>query len=321
MVQEQSRSPGAFALVGPGRAGTTVAAALAARGWSPVAVAGRHPAAPATRRVAELLGAPAVEVADAGHDADLVVVATPDAAIADAAAALAPGLRPGSLVMHLSGACPLEELDKLGAARPDVEVGSLHPLQSLPSAELGITRLPGSWCAVDGPPRVERLAVSLGMRPFRLDAPQRGRYHAAATRRLEPPRRAARPGRRLADAAGVPPEALLPLVRSTVDNVECAGLPRRAHRPSRAGRRRHGGPALDALPPEERARVPRAGGARRSGSAGATTRPSATCSVTGRDHRHDDRRGARCVRRGARGRARPSGSSRRWASSTKATAR
>ena len=252
MVQEQSRSPGALALVGPGRAGTTVAAALAARGWSVVAVAGRHPAAPATRRVAELLGAPVAEVADAGRHADLVVVATPDAAIADTAATLASGLRPGSLVIHLSGACPLEELDKLGAARPDVELGSLHPLQSLPSVELGIARLPGSWCAVDGPPRVERLAVSLGMRPFRLDASQRGRYHAAATIASNHVVALLGQALRVADAAGVPPEALLPLVRSTIDNVGALGSPDALTGPVARGDADTVARHLDGLPPEER---------------------------------------------------------------------
>ncbi len=260
MVHEQSRSPGALALVGPGRAGTTVAAALVARGWSPVAVAGRHPGAPATLRGAELLGAPVVEVADAGRNADLVVVATPDAAIADTAATLAPGLRPGSLVIHLSGACPLEELDKLHAARPDVELGSLHPLQSLPSVELGVARLPGSWCAVDGSPRVERLAVSLGMRPFRLDASQRGRYHAAAT--IASNHLVALLGQaiRVADAAGIPPEALLPLVRSTIDNVGALGSHDALTGPVARGDTdtvvRH----LDALPTEERSHVPCTGG-------------------------------------------------------------
>jgi predicted short-subunit dehydrogenase-like oxidoreductase (DUF2520 family) len=251
VVHEQSRSQGALALVGPGRAGTTVAAALAARGWSPVAVAGRHPASSATLRVAELLGAPVVEVADAGRNADLVVVATPDAAIADTAAALAPGLRPGSLVIHLSGACPLEELDKLHAARPDVELGSLHPLQSLPSIELGIARLPGCWCAVDGPPRVERLAVSLGMRPFRLDASQRGRYHAAAT--IASNHLVALLGQaiRVADAAGVPPEALLPLVRSTIDNVGALGSHDALTGPVARGDADTVARHLDALPPEE----------------------------------------------------------------------
>ncbi|HLM16906.1 MAG TPA: DUF2520 domain-containing protein [Acidimicrobiia bacterium] len=224
MHDSRSQLPsGALALVGPGRAGTTVAVALAARGWTPVALAGRSIDAPSTLAVAERLGARVAEVVDAGRDADLVIVATPDAAIADTALALAPGLRAGALVVHLSGACPLEELDKLHAERPDVAVGALHPLQSLPSVELGLERLPGSWCAVDGPPAVERLALSLGMRPFRVAPGERARYHAAAT--IASNHLVALLGQavRVAEAAGVPPEAMLPLVRASVDNVEALG--------------------------------------------------------------------------------------------------
>lgn len=215
--------PGSLALVGPGRAGTTLAAALVARGWTPVAVAGRRIDAPSTLAAAERLGAPAVAVADAGREADLVIVATPDAAIADTAFALAGGLRSGALVVHLSGACPLEELGKLQGERPDVETGALHPLQSLPSVDLGLARLPGSWCAVDGPPAVERLALSLGMRPFRVAADERARYHAAAT--IASNHLVALLGQavRVAGAAGVPPEALLPLVQASVDNVDALG--------------------------------------------------------------------------------------------------
>src|SRR5438552_1162102 len=93
----QPEIPTRLALVGPGRAGTTLALALVARGWTPVAVAGRAPDAASTQRAAERLGAPAVALADAARDADLVIVATPDAAIADTALALAPTLRPGAL--------------------------------------------------------------------------------------------------------------------------------------------------------------------------------------------------------------------------------
>ena len=157
------RSQRAFALVGPGRAGTTLAVAMARHGWTPIAVAGRAADSPSVARAAELLGTAARDVAAAAVGADLVLVATPDAAVAEAAAAIAPGLRSGALVLHLSGVCTLDELHKLRVARPDVELGSLHPLQSLPSVDAGLARLPGSWCAIDGPPEVERLAISLGI--------------------------------------------------------------------------------------------------------------------------------------------------------------
>jgi predicted short-subunit dehydrogenase-like oxidoreductase (DUF2520 family) len=219
----QTGSQRAVALVGPGRAGRAVVAALIARGWTAVAVAGRTPEAASTRRAAELLRAPAVEAVDAGRDADLVIVATPDSVIAEAAFSLAPSLRPGALVVHLSGACPLDELDKLRQARPDVDLGALHPLQSLPSAELGATRLAGSWCAVEGPDAVERLAVSLGMRPFRVAPGARVEYHAAATIASNHLVAVLGQAARVARAAGVPVEALWPLVRASVDNVEAVG--------------------------------------------------------------------------------------------------
>jgi len=252
VVHERSRSQRTFAVVGPGRAGTTLAVALAARGWSAAAVAGRSIDAPSTVRVAQLLDAAAVEVADAGRDAELVVVATPDAVIAEAAAALAPGARSGALVIHLSGACGLEELDKLRTTRPDVEIGSLHPLQSLPTVELGVERLAGSWCAIDGPLAVERLAVSLGLRPIRVDASQRAQYHAAATVAANHLVALLAQAMRLADAVGVPPAALLPLVRATVDNVEALGAREALTGPVARGDADTVARHLDALAPEER---------------------------------------------------------------------
>ena len=227
-VPVREDAPGRTALVGPGRAGTTVIAALAARGWTVVGVAGRSADAASTRAAAERFGAEARAVADVGRGASLVVVATPDAAIAGAAATLAPSVEPGALVVHLSGACAVDELDKLHLARPDIEVGSLHPLQSIPSVDVGLTRLPGSWCAIDGPTdrvlgRLEHLALTLGMRPFRVDPERRASYHAAATVASNHIVALLAQAQRVARDAGVPAEAFLPLVRATVDNVDALG--------------------------------------------------------------------------------------------------
>jgi predicted short-subunit dehydrogenase-like oxidoreductase (DUF2520 family) len=238
--------------VGPGRAGSTVAVALVARGWTAVAVAGRSADAASTQVAAKLLGAPAVAVADAGRAADLVIVATPDSAIAETAALLAPGLRPGSLVVHLSGACPLDELDKLQRARPDVEIGGLHPLQSLPSVELGLARLAGSWCAVDGPDAVERLAVTLGMRPFRVAPGDRAEYHAAATIASNHLVAVLGQAARVARDAGVPMEALWPLAQATLDNVAAVGAEDALTGPVARGDAETLARHLDALPAEER---------------------------------------------------------------------
>jgi predicted short-subunit dehydrogenase-like oxidoreductase (DUF2520 family) len=244
--------PRAFALVGPGRAGTAVACALAARGWRPVAVAGRTPDAASTRALAARLAAPAVEVADAGREADVVIVATPDAAIAGTATALAAALRPGALVVHLSGASTLHELDGVLPACPDVEVGSLHPLQSLPSAGVGQRRLAGAWCAIDGSPRVERIALTLGMRPFRLDAADRVRYHAAACVASNHVVALLGQVERLAVQAGVPFDAFLPLIRGTVENVDELGPAAALTGPVARGDDETLARHVDALPDDER---------------------------------------------------------------------
>jgi len=250
-VDDSSRSR--FALVGPGRAGTALSLALVERGWTATAVAGRVPDAPSTRRVADALGAPAVPVEQAGRDADVVVVATPDPEIGGAATALAHSLRRDALVVHLSGARSLHEFDDLLSARPDVAVGSLHPLQTLPSGEIGRARLPGSWCAVDGPSeRIERLALTLGMRPFRVDAAHRVDYHAAAC--VASNHLVALLGQveRLADNAGVPPAAFLPLVRATLDNVEELGAAAALTGPVARGDAATVAAHIDALPAHER---------------------------------------------------------------------
>jgi predicted short-subunit dehydrogenase-like oxidoreductase (DUF2520 family) len=208
-----------FALVGPGRAGTAVADALVAVRDRCVAVAGRALDAPSTRAAARRFGAPAVRVADAGRDADLVVLATPDAALEATAAAVAPRLRPGSLVVHLSGARGVDALAPLASVRPDVRVGALHPLQTFVEPTDTPAALVGAWAAVSGPPAVRRLAHHLGLRPVEVPDDQRARYHAAAV--VASNHLVALLGQveRLAEEAGIPLAAFEPLVRATVDHV------------------------------------------------------------------------------------------------------
>jgi predicted short-subunit dehydrogenase-like oxidoreductase (DUF2520 family) len=212
-----------FALVGPGRAGTAVADGLVAAGHRCVAVAGRAPDAPSTRRAADRFAAPVTSVPAAGRAATLVIIATPDAAIDDTAADLTPALRPGTLVVHLSGARGIDALASIAATRPDVELGALHPLQTLVDPGDGPTTLTGAWAAVSGPPAVRRLAHDLGLRPFDLPDERRAGYHAAAA--VASNHLVALLGQveRLARHADVPLAAFEPLVRATVDHVFAVG--------------------------------------------------------------------------------------------------
>src|SRR5262249_30101721 len=137
-------------------------------GWQVTGVAGRAPDAASTVSIAVCLDAPTVLVSEAGKGAELVIIATPDAAIGSAARACAASLEPGALVVHLAGSRGLDVFAGLCEQRPDIRVGALHPLQSFPSASSGLERLPGSFAALAGDPALEALAEELDLKPFRV---------------------------------------------------------------------------------------------------------------------------------------------------------
>ena len=214
----EAKTGATFALIGPGRAGATIALALVGRGYTAVAVAGRAPDAPSTTATAACLGTHPALVSEAGRGARIVVIATPDAAIEGAALAVAPSLERGALVLHLAGSLGLAVFDPLKERRPDVRVGALHPLQSMPSATIGLDRLPGSWAAIAGDPEIVDLADALDLHTFEVPDEQRARYHATAV--VASNHLVALLGQveRLAAAAGVPFEAFEPLAEASLAN-------------------------------------------------------------------------------------------------------
>ena len=207
------------ALIGPGRAGTTLGLALVDLGWRVVAVAGRAPDSASTNAAVACLATTATLVSDVGKGADVVLIATPDRAIEAAAVAAAPSLERGALVVHVAGSRGLDVFDQLLALRPDVRVAAMHPLQSFPSTSVGLDRLPGSWAAIAGDPEVVTLAEELGLRPFVVPDSERTRYHAAAAVAANHVVALMGQVERLAASCGVPVEAFGPLVRASVDNA------------------------------------------------------------------------------------------------------
>jgi predicted short-subunit dehydrogenase-like oxidoreductase (DUF2520 family) len=208
-----------LALVGPGRAGTTIALALNVSGWQVIGVAGRAPDAPSTTSTAACLDAPPSLVSDIGRGARVVMIATPDAAIESVATACAASLERDALVFHLAGSRGLDVFDALLEARPDVRVGAMHPLQSFASTSAGLGRLPGSWAAVTGDPEVEAIAAELDLRPFRVEDSRRAQYHAAAVVASNHVVALLGQVERMAKASGVPFDAFAPLVIASVENA------------------------------------------------------------------------------------------------------
>ena len=210
-----------FALAGPGRAGSSLALALVAAGWRAAGVTGRSVAAASTRAAVARLGCAPCAPGDLGRGASLVVIATPDAGIEEVAAAIAPGLEAGTLVVHCAGARGLDALAPIERTRSDVTLGALHPLQTFAATDPA--RLVGAWAAVAGPPEVTELALSLGLRPFVVADGQRAAYHAAAVVASNHVVALLGQVTRLAETAGVPADAVWPLVHATVANVEALG--------------------------------------------------------------------------------------------------
>ena len=97
-----------FTLVGAGRLGTVLAAALARRGWTPELIVDVDARAAREARRAIGAGRAAVSVHASSRLGDVVLVAVPDSEIARAAAGLAAsGVRwAGRTVLHTSGLQP-----------------------------------------------------------------------------------------------------------------------------------------------------------------------------------------------------------------------
>ena len=215
-------------IIGGGRAGRSLGNALASAGWGVLGYLGRDN-----------------DLSTASVDTDVLVIATPDDRIASVSELVGP--TPTTLVLHLSGALGLEVL------KSHSRCAAMHPLVSLPSADLGAERLRGAWFAVTGDAEVDSLVTALGGRSFAVKDSVRPLYHAAAVISSNHLVALLGQAERVADLAGVPLEVMLDLARDTVDNVRrlgpAAALTGPAARGDEATIKRH----LQALPPGERA--------------------------------------------------------------------
>jgi predicted short-subunit dehydrogenase-like oxidoreductase (DUF2520 family) len=182
MVTKENPTPSRVRVVGLGRAGGAIAGRLRERG---------------------LL---------ADDDPDLVVLCVPDTAIAEVAARVPPG----PWVAHVSGATPLSAL------APHTRRFSVHPLQTFTTLR-GPEQLDGAWAAVtafddEGRATARWLATVLGLTPFDLADDRRALYHAGASMASNFLVTLYRAASRACEKAGAPPEALVPLMRRTIDN-------------------------------------------------------------------------------------------------------
>jgi predicted short-subunit dehydrogenase-like oxidoreductase (DUF2520 family) len=217
--------------IGAGRVGTTLALALHHAGYQITVIASRseRSAQALAERVGATAGVPHMVAARAG----LVLITTDDATIAPVCQLVATngGWRADQSVVHCSGALGRTALAT--AAAQGALTGCLHPLQTFPSAELGLANLPGSFFAIeaDEPLRsvLHQIVRDLRGQPLDLSEQDRALYHAAAAIAANYTTALFAVAVRLFGEIGVVPDravsALLPLLRGSVESIAREGLP------------------------------------------------------------------------------------------------
>lgn len=226
------------AIVGAGRMGQGIGLGLVAAGWEVRLLA--RTARPVSPPL-ELAAGPIR--ADAVRDRPLVLVATPDDAIAQAAEVLAVsgGVGRDHVVLHLSGLLDRTVLAAL--ARTGAALGSFHPLQSIAEPATAPAQLRGAFAGIEGDPRAlvagQRVAAALGMTAVPIDSTAKPAYHAGAVLAANYTTALAGVAARLAEAAGVPPATAarmyLPLIAGAAANLADLGAARALTGPIRRG--------------------------------------------------------------------------------------
>ncbi|WP_375487600.1 Rossmann-like and DUF2520 domain-containing protein [uncultured Jatrophihabitans sp.] len=212
------------AVLGVGRVGSALGAALGRAGHPVVAASG---VSEQSRRRAEQLLPTAELLApdDAVAAADLVLVTVPDDVLRPLVAGLAEtgAWRPGQLVAHTSGAHGIGVLDP--AAARGVLALALHPVMTFTGRPEDLDRLAGVTFGVTAPdelrPVAESLVVEMGGEPVWVPESARALYHAALTVGSNHLVTLVNDALDLLDGVGVEQSAQLvaPLLSASLDNV------------------------------------------------------------------------------------------------------
>lgn len=218
----------AVGVVGAGRAGSVLGAALARAGHR-VAAASAVSGASRARVEHWLPGAPVLPVDRVVAAAELVLVAVPDDALEPLVAGLAHAgtWRSGQLVAHVSGAHGLAVLGPAAAA--GALPLALHPIMTFTGRDEDATRLAGAHWGVTAPealrPIAEALVVEMGGEPLWIADRNRPLYHAALAMAANHLVTLVSDARDALRAAGVPDPslALAPLAGAALDNALRSG--------------------------------------------------------------------------------------------------
>lgn len=215
-------------VVGTGRAGAVLGAALARAGHEVVAAYG---VSELSRMRAEALlpGVPIVAPDEVLQASDLALITVPDDVLADVVRGLAEtgAVRPGQFLVHASGRYGI------GVLEPAVQAGALpmalHPAMTITGTSLDLERLVGAPFGVTTTdelrPAAEALVVEMGGEPVWIPEGSRALYHAALANGANHLVTLVSQSADLLTAAGVadPERLLTPLLTAALDNALRSG--------------------------------------------------------------------------------------------------
>jgi predicted short-subunit dehydrogenase-like oxidoreductase (DUF2520 family) len=220
-----------FSIVGAGRLGTVLGAALVRRGWTAAAIVDKDARAGRESRRIIGRGKAAAGLDGTSRPGDVVIIAVPDDAVGRVAAGLArSGVTwAGRFVFHTSGLLPariLEPLRKQGA-----RIASVHPVQSFPRKDAPASIFRGITWGVEGDPAAvaaaEEMVRSLRGNVLLLSEKDKPLYHAACSLASSALVALGWTASGMLGAAGIEEKAaagiLFPLVQGTLQNVNNLG--------------------------------------------------------------------------------------------------
>jgi predicted short-subunit dehydrogenase-like oxidoreductase (DUF2520 family) len=215
--------------IGAGTVGTALSVRLSSKGYPIVAVSSR------SRTSAESL-ARAVDGCHVfnnnqgvANNAELIFITTPDDAIASVVSQIQ--WHPGQSVVHCSGAASTDILQP--AKEFGAQVGAFHPLQTFASTKQAIENIAGSTFAVEAEEpllnTLKDMATALDGHWVELKASDKVLYHVAAVIACNYMVTVVKLATDLWQTFAVPPhqatQALLPLLRGTINNIDAVGIP------------------------------------------------------------------------------------------------
>jgi predicted short-subunit dehydrogenase-like oxidoreductase (DUF2520 family) len=221
-----------FSIIGAGRLGASLGAALVRRGWRLALVVDKD--SKTAREGRRIIGAgrAATSLGAASRPGDVVIIAVPDDSIGRAAAALAGcGVDwGGRTVFHTSGLLPARVLAPLRAL--GARTASLHPIQAFSRKDTPASAFKGITWGIEGEAEAVETAGTivraLGGHVLLLAEKNKPLYHAACVLASNALVALEWTAAGLLRAAGIEETAaadiLVPLVQGTLQNVKNLGL-------------------------------------------------------------------------------------------------